>query len=54
MTLANYLYSLVYSDTYDVDRWQNWAEKDYRLFYTAAYCCNGTEKKIRSSYARGF
>lgn len=26
MTLANYLYALVYSDMYDEDRWKNWAE----------------------------
>lgn len=27
MTLANYLYALVYSDTYDNKRWQMWAQK---------------------------
>lgn len=26
MTLANYLYALVYSDIYDKDKWQIWAE----------------------------
>lgn len=26
MTLANYLYALVYSDIYDEDKWQIWAE----------------------------
>lgn len=26
MTLANYLYALVYSDTYDADKWQIWAQ----------------------------
>ncbi|MCH5345369.1 MAG: hypothetical protein J1E64_15185 [Acetatifactor sp.] len=26
MTLANYLYALVYSDLYDENKWQNWAE----------------------------
>lgn len=27
MTLANYLYALVYSDTYDEIKWQMWAQK---------------------------
>ncbi len=27
MTLANYLYALVYSDTYDEKKWQMWAQK---------------------------
>lgn len=27
MTLANYLYALVYSDTYDEKKWQKWAKK---------------------------
>ena len=27
MTLANYLYTLVYSDTYDEIKWQMWAQK---------------------------
>ena len=27
MTLANYLYALVYSDTYDELKWQMWAGK---------------------------
>lgn len=27
MTLANYLYALVYSDVYDEESWMNWAEK---------------------------
>lgn len=26
MTLANYLYALVYSDMYDKEKWQKWAE----------------------------
>lgn len=27
MTLANYLYALVYSDMYDENKWQDWGEK---------------------------
>ncbi|MDE5778971.1 MAG: hypothetical protein K2I10_10780 [Lachnospiraceae bacterium] len=27
MTLANYLYALVYSDIYDEKKWQMWAQK---------------------------
>lgn len=34
MTLANYLYALVYSDTYDEQKWQVWAE---RLLLDAEY-----------------
>lgn len=52
MTLANYLYSLVYSDTYDVDKWQSWAENilmyaefsDDTEWLFDAYLANSQEK----------
>lgn len=34
MTIANYLYSLVYSDTFECDDWQNWGVK---LIYDAEF-----------------